>query len=763
MKSVILVLIIILLISFFPLIFLNKTFFFADNFMLMVPGKMFAADLLKHGVVPLWNPYILAGAPFLADISQSLVYPSTLLFIIFPPSLALTISILSHLFWGSLGMATLSYLLWKNRQHSLLAAVTWMLSPILLASVNNLAVTQSVSWLPWMMYFALRICKKEHLQSSQIFLIFCMSFSFLGGHPYPLLYGGILMGLLILAYPLLLIEKLKRFFIVILLWITLSAIVLFPFLEAIGLSTRIRMSTTETTSGVLQPVHTLAMFIPNIFSDQSKGILWGPDWGKMKGVPGYVSIVGICSLFCLLWHWNSLQRYQKLLLCVGCIGLLYTFGFFLPVMSMLYSIIPGFRFLRSPGEVGILWVFCSSLLLGIALEKSNKFFQTHAQFLLSIISVTIFIVGVVWLVQRTYFHGAWSFVDKALSHKLSQSAFHTEEKDKVIADHVLVQFGIASVMLLFAIFAISKKSKLGLLGVIVLDLWIASIPSLFFAPSSIFISHSSQAETLQSKDMKQYRFLSLSGYLPWTGLPTYWDNMISRPPFTDSRFIGEEQRAFMQLQARRDNLAMDWGMPYKLSTPMGYGAFVLQTSADYWESTKNGASVNELDVVPLDDERLNQQSVRYILVDKYVMSLESILKQYPKLKIAKDADLYAVLENPDAKPMIRTEYGSVRDMNIQVNSISFIANMQKDGDVMLAESWYPGWKCSYEGGMCKIEQVSGGMKVLLPEGQWHVQLDFQYKHMNIYTFMSGATLLWLCIWGGTLVVKRGKLPYNRVK
>lgn len=763
MKAIVLVLFFLIFVSFFPLIFLGKTFFFADNFMLMVPGKMFTTESLKHGTIPLWNPHILAGVPFLADISQSLVYPSTLLFTIFQPSSALTISILAHLFWGSLGMAMLSYLLWKNRYHSLLAAATWMLSPILLASVNNLAVTQSVSWLPWMMYFALRICKKEHMQLSQIFLIFCMSLSFLGGHPYPLLYGGIFMGLFILAYPLSLIEKLQRFFIVMLLWITLSAVVLFPFLEAIGLSTRAHMSTAETTSGVLQPAHALALIIPNIFSDQSNGILWGPDWGKMKGIPGYVSIVGICSLLCLLWHWSSLQRYHKLLLCVGSIGLLYTFGFFLPVMSVLYSIVPGFRFLRSPGEAGILWVLCSSLLLGIALEKSSAFFRTHARFLLSIMGIIIFLVSVGWVVQRTYFHAAWSSIDGILSHKLSQSTFHTEEKDKVIVNHVLIQFGIACAMLFCAIFSISKKSKLGLLGVIVLDLWIASIPSLFVAPSSIFTQHSAQAEVLQSKDTQQYRFLSLSGYFPWTGLPTYWDNMISRPPFTDSRFIGEEQHTFKQLQARRDNLAMDWGMPYKLSTPMGYGAFVLQRSADYWETTNNGASVNELDVVPLDDERLNQQGVKYILVDKYVMSLESILKQYPKLKTVKDADLYAVLENPDAQPMIRSEYGSIRDINIQVNSISFAVNMQKDGDVMLAESWYPGWRCSYEGGACKVEWVSGGMKVMLPEGQWNVQLDFQYKHMNIYAFMSGATLLWLCIWGGILAVKRGKLSHNRVK
>ena len=59
------------------------------------------------------------------------------------------------------------------------------------------------------------------------------------------------MGIFILMHPLSIAQKLKRFLPVVLLWIALSSVILFPFLEAIGLSTRTRMSTTETTFGIL--------------------------------------------------------------------------------------------------------------------------------------------------------------------------------------------------------------------------------------------------------------------------------------------------------------------------------------------------------------------------------------------------------------------------------------------------------------------------------------------------------------------------------
>ena len=39
----------------------------------------FAADSLRHGIVPLWNPYNSYGAPFMADIQTCVFYPLSIL------------------------------------------------------------------------------------------------------------------------------------------------------------------------------------------------------------------------------------------------------------------------------------------------------------------------------------------------------------------------------------------------------------------------------------------------------------------------------------------------------------------------------------------------------------------------------------------------------------------------------------------------------------------------------------------------------------
>ena len=49
------------------------------------PQYHFAAEAIKSGSLPLWNPQLYAGAPFLADNQSGVLYPINLLaFVIFP-------------------------------------------------------------------------------------------------------------------------------------------------------------------------------------------------------------------------------------------------------------------------------------------------------------------------------------------------------------------------------------------------------------------------------------------------------------------------------------------------------------------------------------------------------------------------------------------------------------------------------------------------------------------------------------------------------
>jgi hypothetical protein len=86
-----------LLVRFWPAVIHNQTLVFGDNYSLQVPGKIFTGYWLKEGVIPWWNPTIFAGIPWTQEMSQSVFYPSTLLFTFLHPGIALNITAALHL------------------------------------------------------------------------------------------------------------------------------------------------------------------------------------------------------------------------------------------------------------------------------------------------------------------------------------------------------------------------------------------------------------------------------------------------------------------------------------------------------------------------------------------------------------------------------------------------------------------------------------------------------------------------------------------
>jgi len=74
--------------------------------------KDFYRDALLGGRLPLWNPHVFSGWPFLANPQAQVFYPTSLLFLWLPQPQALILELLFHLFLvlaGTYGLARVSY------------------------------------------------------------------------------------------------------------------------------------------------------------------------------------------------------------------------------------------------------------------------------------------------------------------------------------------------------------------------------------------------------------------------------------------------------------------------------------------------------------------------------------------------------------------------------------------------------------------------------------------------------------------------------
>src|SRR5689334_2294483 len=69
-----------------------------DTFLYFYPYWDYRAHALLSGHLPLWNPYLFMGAPFLANSQAGVLYPLNWPLIFFSAPAAVKISILIHLF-----------------------------------------------------------------------------------------------------------------------------------------------------------------------------------------------------------------------------------------------------------------------------------------------------------------------------------------------------------------------------------------------------------------------------------------------------------------------------------------------------------------------------------------------------------------------------------------------------------------------------------------------------------------------------------------
>ena len=126
----------IFLLFFWKLAFTNLIFARGDAFLYFYPYWDYRARVLLSGHLPLWNPYLFMGAPFLANPQAGVLYPLNWPLVFFPVPLAVKISILAHLILALVGAQLFARrALGQSSLAALLSALLFTLGGYLTAQV----------------------------------------------------------------------------------------------------------------------------------------------------------------------------------------------------------------------------------------------------------------------------------------------------------------------------------------------------------------------------------------------------------------------------------------------------------------------------------------------------------------------------------------------------------------------------------------------------------------------------------------------------
>lgn len=347
----------------------------------LFPTYRFAAQQLAQGTLPLWNPHLYMGAPFISDIQAGFLYPPNLLLFWLRPDFPYTSMqwlVLGHLAWAGLGMyVLLRTLRWPMRPMARLAAVfgavAFQFSDPLLIHLGNLNLIAVLSWLPWVLAAYDRALAGGRLR----WLVAAAALWTLGnyaGHAQSSLYLG-------LALTLYTIGKLAqrergtwstwlpsiggRWLTVVAMTGLLSAPIVLPALELTFYTARSAFTYQDTIAFSLAPTQLLGLVTPGFFG-RGPALHWSL-WDRVETPYAGVATL-LLALGALFWAPPIQRRRLWVWGGIGLFGLLASLGVYAIVHGWLTVLIPGMAQMRAPARFMILWTMSVSVIAAFGID-----------------------------------------------------------------------------------------------------------------------------------------------------------------------------------------------------------------------------------------------------------------------------------------------------------------------------------------------------------------------------------------------------------
>ncbi|MFC2031515.1 oligosaccharide flippase family protein [Chloroflexota bacterium] len=362
--------------------------------------KQFIVQSVRSGEVPLWNPHLFAGVPFLAAGQHSALYPFSALFYILPLARAYGLFSLVQLWLAGIFMYIFVRTLRLGRFPALIAAIVYQLSAFFVVSVVFTMIIAAAAWLPLLLAVIEIMVRKQEEKGSGPFVpviyvligAFALGTHVLAGHPEILVYTLLVMAYYALMRLALLWWKVRAFKPVLRLaaWmglmtglgLGLGSIQLIPLFELVSNNFRQGSVTYADVVGWAYPRRQVITFlVPDFFGNPSHHGYWdlvSRQWVEVErifwGIKNYVeagSYVGILPLVLALVAVVPIgarradkkpevnRRLVWIFAALAVASLLFAFG--TPLYALLYYGLPGVKQLHSPFR----WVFPYTLSIAV--------------------------------------------------------------------------------------------------------------------------------------------------------------------------------------------------------------------------------------------------------------------------------------------------------------------------------------------------------------------------------------------------------------
>lgn len=349
------------LLFYFPLVFLGRALVDYDAFVYFYPQRVFLARSLLAGHIPLWDPNLFLGAPFLANPQTAVLYPPSWLFLLGPVESVYAAQLVLH----AVLAAFFTYMLARYAFGVLpLAAVigglAYAFGGFAVGQVGHLNQISAAAWLPAVLLAYERFASSGRTSWVPLGAL-ALGMQFLAGHPQETYMSLIVLGIFgLVSAPWRNPRRLVRCALggtaMCALGGLVSAAQLLPTLELAPLSIRgDGVNWLDAVAGSLPPYLAVRALLP-------------PFWIRVPYTE-YLGYIGVTPVVLgLLAVMFGRSRPALFGVLVSFLGVFLALGENNGMYAVVFSSVPGFDTFRVPARWLLLWAFGAAILASLGAD-----------------------------------------------------------------------------------------------------------------------------------------------------------------------------------------------------------------------------------------------------------------------------------------------------------------------------------------------------------------------------------------------------------
>jgi len=745
----------------------DLTFWFLPH--RMVPQLV----LFRHGQLPFWCPWWGGGSPFLGNLQSAVFYPLNWPFWFCDVARTISWALVLHHLIAAVGAYALCRKLGGGTVGAVFAAVAFGGSPVLLArsSEGHLAAICIVSWYPWalLMYEGFRAGDRR----STLGLVLALGLAILAGHLQEAFYLVLSLTFVCLVEVLwsLLVRDWGRAARLLCGWVLvgvatagLVAAELIPMVIFLRhTATVARLSNDGLGSpglaNLLQMLHPFAL--GGTTNYQGPGIYY---WEAICSFGLVALALAVLGVVASIYDQKPVAR----LFAVGACAFLLAFAPRLPVLDAVVTHFPGLKLLRCPGRWLSLSALAVSILAGIGLDAvaasrygtgiARRSVARWAGTLLVIVVALVAILGASGLSSGDRRTSKQEVLVRLDSHSL--------------ASHAVPWFALAGTIAFVALAVAFPKNGL-LLAIVIVPLGV--LESSAFAHATLksqspgwlpranplldFVAERSsgwrivcEQSVVLDLEAQERELLKVQDYEPAAldqPLQALGVALNSRFPLSD-------------LHGFRD---LDMGNASDRLLDLWSARFLVLRSTDQRPVRTTGWKLIKTVQLPLSAVPAGSDPTEYrfmvwenqdALPRGFVVGRAHVLREGETERDALsqlDPRTEVLLDRDDLPTGPRQTYTAATRVEDTPNRVAFEVETSAPGYLVLADTWYPGWKATVDGRTVPVLRANIAFRaVALPQaGKHHVVFSYYPVGLNSGLALSLTTMVLL-----SLVSMRGR-------